>query len=171
MSRIISLIRREPVLIIAAFAALASCFLIPPDKAYLDYIDLRTLALLYCLMTVIAGFREAGLFTHLASILCNKASSIRIVGTLLVLMCFISSMLITNDVALLTFVPFAVIVLGHDKHSRELITVVVLQTVAANLGSMLTPVGNPQNLFLLIIFLQRQVSFHLKELFYLEFYR
>ena len=63
-------------------------------------------------------------------------------------MCFFSSMLITNDVALLTFVPFAVVVLGMAGHNKELVLIVVLQTVAANLGSMLTPVGNPQNLYL-----------------------
>lgn len=148
MATIRSFIRREPVLVIAALAALISCFFVPPDKAYLGYIDFRTLALLYCLMTVIAGLRGAGLFAYLAHTLCVKAGNVRIMGGLLVLMSFVSSMLITNDVALLTFVPFAVVVLGMSGHQRELITVVVLQTVAANLGSMLTPVGNPQNLFL-----------------------
>lgn len=148
MATIRSFIRREPVLVIAALAALISCVFIPPDSHYLGYIDFRTLALLYCLMTVIAGLRGAGLFAHLAHTLCGKAGSVRAMGALLVLMSFASSMLITNDVALLTFVPFAVVVLGMAGHRRELITVVVLQTVAANLGSMLTPVGNPQNLYL-----------------------
>ena len=148
MATIRSFIRREPVLVIAALAAMISCFFVPPDNNYLGYIDFRTLALLYCLMTVIAGLRGAGLFAHLAHTLCEKAGSVRTMGCLLVLMSFVSSMLITNDVALLTFVPFAVVVLGMAGHRRELITVVVLQTVAANLGSMLTPVGNPQNLYL-----------------------
>ena len=133
MSSIRSFIRREPVLLIAAFAALISCFFVPPDKAYWGYLDLRTLALLYCLMTVVAGLRQAGLFSRLAHRLCLGVGNLRVLGVLLVLLSFFSSMLITNDVALLTFVPFAV---------------VVLQTVAANLGSMLTPVGNPQNLYL-----------------------
>ncbi len=148
MATIRSFIRREPVLLIAALAALVSCFFVPPDAAYLGYMDLRTLALLYCLMTVVAGLRQAGLFAHLAHRLCEKASSLRAMALLLVLLCFFSSMLITNDVALLTFVPFAVVVLGMADRRRELIHVVVLQTVAANLGSMLTPVGNPQNLYL-----------------------
>ena len=143
-----SFIRREPVLMIAALAAAASCFFVPPDKAYIGYFDFRTLALLYCLMTVIAGLRGAGLFAYLAHVLCERAGSIRAMGALLVLMSFVSSMLITNDVALLTFVPFAVVVLGMAGYQRELIAVVVLQTAAANLGSMLTPVGNPQNLYL-----------------------
>ena len=148
MATIRSFIRREPVLFIAALAAAVSCFFVPPDGAYAGYIDFRTLALLYCLMTVIAGLRGAGLFAYLAHILCEKAGNVRAMGLVLVLMSFAGSMVITNDVALLTFVPFAVVVLGAAGHRRELISVVVLQTVAANLGSMLTPVGNPQNLYL-----------------------
>ena len=148
MAAIRSFIRREPVLLIAALAALVSCFFVPPDADYLGYMDLRTLALLYCLMTVVAGLRQAGLFAHLAHSLCQRTSSLRALALLLVLLCFFSSMLITNDVALLTFVPFAVVVLGMADRKKELIHIVVLQTVAANLGSMLTPVGNPQNLFL-----------------------
>ena len=148
MSAIKNFIRREPVLLIASLAALVSCFFVPPDRAYWDYLDLRTLALLYCLMTVVAGLRQAGLFSRLAHRLCLRAGNLRSMGILLVMLSFVSSMLITNDVALLTFVPFAVVVLGMAGQSRELVHVVVLQTVAANLGSMLTPVGNPQNLYL-----------------------
>ena len=148
MSAIRSFVRREPVLQIAAFAALVTCFFVPPDAGYLGYLDLRTLALLYCLMTVVNGFRKAGLFAHLSHVLCEKAANLRLIALLLVMLCFFSAMLITNDVALLTFVPFAVVVMGMAHHQRELILVVVLQTVAANLGSMLTPVGNPQNLYL-----------------------
>lgn len=148
MSTIRSFIRREPVLLIAALAAAISCFFVPPDARYLAYIDFRTLALLYCLMTVVAGLRQAGLFSHLAHLLCLRAGSVRAMGALLVGLCFFSSLLITNDVALLTFVPFAVVVLGMAERRDALIRIVVLQTVAANLGSMLTPVGNPQNLYL-----------------------
>lgn len=148
MAKIRSFIQREPVLLIAALAALVSCFFVPPDREYLRYFDLRTLALLYSLMLVVAGLRQAGLFSHLAHRLCQKAGSLRAMGFLLVLLCFFSAMLITNDVALLTFVPFAVVVLGLAHQRQALIRIVVLQTVAANLGSMLTPVGNPQNLYL-----------------------
>ena len=148
MAAIRSFLRREPVLLIAALAALVSGFFVPPDRAYLSYMDFRTLALLFCLMTVVAGLRQAGLFARLAHRLCENVKSVRMIGLVLVLLCFFSAMLITNDVALLTFVPFAVVVLGMADHSRELIHIVVLQTAAANLGSMLTPVGNPQNLYL-----------------------
>ena len=148
MSAIRSFVRREPVLFIAALAALLTCFFVPPDGRYLSYLDLRTLSLLYCLMTVVNGLRQAGLFSHLAHTLCVSAANLRTIALLLVGLCFFTSMLITNDVALLTFVPFAVVVMGLAHHQKELIHVVVLQTVAANLGSMLTPVGNPQNLYL-----------------------
>ena len=148
MSAIRSFVRREPVLFISALAALVTCFFIPPDSSYLSYLDFRTLSLLYCLMTVVNGLRQAGLFSHLAHTLCARAANLRSIATLLVTLCFFTSMLITNDVALLTFVPFAVVVMGMAHHQRELVHVVVLQTLAANLGSMLTPVGNPQNLYL-----------------------
>ena len=112
MSRVKDFIKREAVLCIALFAAVISCFFVPPDTEYLHYIDLRTLALLYCLMVVVAGLRRAGSFTALAHFLCERAGNLRLMSAVLVALCFFSSMLITNDVALLTFVPFAVVVLG-----------------------------------------------------------
>ena len=148
MEAIRAFLKREPVLVISALAAAVSCFLVPPDAGYIDYIDFRTLSLLYALMTVVAGLRKAGVFAALAHTLCLRAKNTRAIGMILVCLCFFSSMLITNDVALLTFVPFSIIVLGMAGRGQELIRVVVLQTVAANLGSMLTPVGNPQNLYL-----------------------
>ncbi len=148
MSKVKDFMRRELTLCISFVAAVISCFFVPPDGAYLGYLDLRTLALLYALMVVVAGLRHAGVFTVLAHRLCARAGSVRTMGITLVLLSFFSAMLITNDVALLTFVPFAVVVLGMAHQEKELIWVVVLQTVAANLGSVLTPVGNPQNLYL-----------------------
>ena len=148
MSKIRDFVKREITLCAAFAAAVISCFFVPPDAAYFGYIDWRTLALLYCLMVVVAGLRSAGVFSLLAHVLCQKAGSVRTMGMILVALCFFSAMLVTNDVALLTFVPFAVVVLGLADQMKELAWVVVLQTVAANLGSMLTPVGNPQNLYL-----------------------
>ena len=148
MSKIRDFVKREITLCAAFTAAVISCFFVTPDAAYFDYIDWRTLALLYCLMVVVAGLRSAGVFSLLAHVLCQKAGSVRAMGGILVALCFFSAMLVTNDVALLTFVPFAVVVLGLADQMKELAWVVVLQTVAANLGSMLTPVGNPQNLYL-----------------------
>ena len=148
MRAVANFVKKEPILSVASLAALVSCAFVPPDREYLGYGDFRTLALLYCLMLVVAGLRKAGAFSHLAHLLCVRAKTARGMGMLLVTMTFFSSMLITNDVALLTFVPFAVVLLGMTGRRQDLILVAALQTVAANLGSMLTPVGNPQNLYL-----------------------
>jgi len=148
MAKLKDFIKLNVVFVISFIAALVSCLFVMPDKEYLGYLDLRTLALLYCLMVVVAGLRRAGVFARLSHVLCQKSTNVRQISIILVLLCFFSAMLVTNDVALLTFVPFAVAVMVLIKHEEYLIWVVVLQTVAANLGSMLTPVGNPQNLYL-----------------------
>lgn len=148
MKRILLFIKREPVLVISVIAAAVSCFFVPPDRKYADYVDFRTLALLFSLMVVVAGLRKAGVFSYMAVSLCSHAKNSRSVGVILVCLCFFSSMLVTNDVALLTFVPFSVVVLEMEGRGGDILRVVVLETVAANLGSILTPVGNPQNLYL-----------------------
>lgn len=146
--QLMSFIKREAVLIIAFVAALISAFFIPPDTGYIEYIDTHVLILLFCLMTVVAGVQKCGLLTKFAYYLCKGKKSLKTIVTALVLLCFFTSMLITNDVALITFVPFAILVLGLIGENKYLIFTIVMQTVAANLGSMATPVGNPQNLFL-----------------------
>ena len=141
-------LRREPVLSISFVCALVSAFFVPPSAAYLDYIDLRVLCLLFCLMAVVAGLQECGLFLVLAQRLLVGERPVRLISLTLILLPFFCSMLVTNDVALITFVPFAILVLEMVGRRDLLIPIISLQTVAANLGSMATPVGNPQNLFL-----------------------
>lgn len=151
MKQLITFFKKETVLSIACVLALLSAFVIPPDAEYASYIDFRTLGLLFCLMTVMAGLQEIGVFRKLAQGMLSKVRSMRQLVPILILLCFFSSMVMTNDVALITFVPFTFIVLGlagEDAKQRHMIPVVVMQTVAANLGSMLTPIGNPQNLYL-----------------------
>ncbi len=140
--------KQETVFCIALALALASMILVPPSAAYWGYIDFSTLGLLFCLMAVVSGFRRLGLFDWLARRLLTRVGNFRLLGGVLVLLCFFSSMLITNDVALLTFAPLSITLLQITGKQRYLIGILVLQTVAANLGSMLTPVGNPQNLYL-----------------------
>ena len=146
--RWLALLRKEPVLCIAAVCAAASTLLNPPSPAYLNYIDWRVLTLLFCLMAVVAGLQECGVFAVLAQRLLAGERRMRLVSLALVLLPFFVSMVVTNDVALITFVPFAVLVLGLIGRTEYLAPLVVLQTMAANLGSMATPVGNPQNLYL-----------------------
>lgn len=143
--------KKEAVLSIAFLLAIISAFIVHPDKEYIGYIDFRTLAILFCLMAVMAGLQQIGLFNYVAEKLLQKVKKIRGLIFILIMLCFVSSMLITNDVALITFVPFTFIVLKmilQEKAEKVIVPVVVMQTIAANLGSMLTPIGNPQNLYL-----------------------
>ena len=148
MKKVIEFIKKETVLIISAMLAVFSMFFVPPSLGYIEYIDLKTISLLFCLMAVMAGLREIGVFSALANTLLEKTKNFRTVSLILIMLCFFTSMLITNDVALITFVPFAIEVVKKSDKNKFMVPIVVLQTIAANLGSMLTPVGNPQNLYL-----------------------
>lgn len=141
-------LKSDPVLICAWILAIISCFIVEPDSEYFSYIDFRSLGILWGLMIVIQGFRENSIFEKIGEQLLGKVKTGRGLSIVLILMCFVSSMFITNDVALITFVPFALMTLHSCKREDMMIPVIVLQTVAANLGSMLTPIGNPQNLYL-----------------------
>lgn len=147
-AKIITFIRREAVLSAALLLAVLSMFLVAPDSTYVTYTDYKTLALLFCLMTVMAGFQNLGIFHRIGEGLLKQVKGSRQVAVILVSLCFFSSMVITNDVALITFVPFAITVLKMAALEELLIPVIVMQTIAANLGSMVTPIGNPQNLYL-----------------------
>ena len=146
--KIVNFAKKETVLFAAVLLAFGSMVCVPPDMQYLSYIDYRVLALLFCLMTVMEGFKSTGFFAAVAGKLLEKVKTFRQLYQVLVFLCFFTSMWITNDVALLTFVPFTVLVLRMTGLEQEMIPVIVLQTIAANLGSMTTPVGNPQNLYL-----------------------
>ena len=148
MKRIKAFVQKEAVLCIAALCAIATMFLVPPDSEYLHYIDWRVLCLLLCLMAVVGGFKSLGAFDWLTFQLLRRIQSGRILGVTLVLLPFFCSMLVTNDVALIVFVPFTLALLGSLGCGKAMVPLIVLQTVAANLGSMATPVGNPQNLYL-----------------------
>ena len=148
MEKIRAFLSKEAVLVVAALAAVTSCALVPFDEGYASYVDWRTLALLFCLMAVVTGLRFMGVMRLLGSWAVSRASSVRALAFALVALTFVSSMAVTNDVALITFVPLALVVLAEAGESRFTASVVVLMTVSANLGSMLLPVGNPQNLFL-----------------------
>ncbi|WP_026528377.1 SLC13 family permease [Butyrivibrio sp. VCD2006] len=138
----------DPVLIIAWILAVLSAFIVHPDSRYPGYIDFRSLGILWGLMIIIQGLRENSVFEKIGDVLLSRVKKSWQLAAVLVFLCFVSSMVITNDVALITFVPFALMTLSSCKREDLMIPVIVLQTVAANLGSMLTPIGNPQNLYL-----------------------
>ena len=147
MKTVLAWLKKDVVLTVAGALALLSMLAVPPDAGYTDYIDFQVLAVLFCLMAVVAGFQRCGLFDFLSVRILALAHNTRAVALLLVGCCFFSSMLITNDVALLTFVPLTLLLFASVS-AGAMVNVVVLETAAANLGSALTPIGNPQNLYL-----------------------
>lgn len=150
-TKVKELFQKETVCCIAFLLAVISMCFVVPSKNYISYIDFRVLALLFCLMAVVRGFSSIGVFTRLGTMLLTHVHSLRMLSALFIFLCFFFSMLITNDVALITFVPFTILVLSMAEQKKFLIPVIVLETIAANLGSMLTPLGNPQNLYLYTI--------------------
>lgn len=148
MEKIINIIKKQAVLTIALTAALISVFIIPPDAEYSEYLNVSVLIQLFCLMITVSGFRSTGLFEKITHFLADKSATARKTSFLLMNLCFFFSMLVTNDVALLTFVPLTIMVFADEKNPVTMIKAIVIETAAANLGSMMTPVGNPQNLYI-----------------------
>lgn len=148
MRKILNLIKNNAILVISGILALLSCFIVKPDIQYVGYINSRVLAILFCLMLIVAALGRIGTFDVLTNKLLSKVKSYRGISLLMSLMAFFLSMFLTNDVALVTLVPFAIMVLEPFAENRKLMFTLIIMTVAANLGSMLTPIGNPQNLYL-----------------------
>lgn len=146
--KILHFLKEEVVLTAAWVLALLSMLFVPPDIGYIDYVDLHTLGLLFALMAVMAGLQRLGLFRAMGEAMLRRTRTTRQLEAVLIFLPFFTSMAVTNDVALITFVPFALEVLSMAGQNRRAIPVVVMQTIAANLGSMTTPIGNPQNLYL-----------------------
>ncbi len=140
--------RAQPVLVIAFIAAVVTMFFVPPDAQYIGYCNFSVLAELFALMIAVAGLKSAGIFEKLTAALLRRAGSVRRLAQIFTLLCFFSSMLVTNDVALITFVPLTLLTFSAMDDDRARIITIVLETAAANLGSMMTPIGNPQNLYI-----------------------
>lgn len=135
--------KKDAVFTISLMLALISCFFYTPK---LEYIDFKVLFSLFNLMLVVKAFEELKILDKVAITIVNKCSNYRRISLVLILLCFFSSMFITNDVALITFVPLALII--GKKTGSSMLETVILQTLSANIGSSLTPMGNPQNLFI-----------------------
>lgn len=148
IKKVIVYFKKDIVLTISMILAVISCIAVPPSKMYAEYIDYHTLILLFCLMLIIEGLRREGFFHHIGNLILGRVKKKRGIIFTLVFLCFISSMLITNDVALITFIPFGLMILKMSGMTSRICFTVTLMTIAANLGSMFTPVGNPQNLYL-----------------------
>ena len=142
-SSFIEFLKKECVLVIAVTLAILSSFISIPK---LSYIDFKVLILLFNLMVVVAAFKELNVLDSIAIGLLKKCNTYTSISLALVFITFISSMIVTNDVALITFVPLSIVI--ARKANINVLKIVIFQTLAANLGSSFTPMGNPQNLFI-----------------------
>ena len=141
-------VKKNAVMFIALLAAVITSFIIPPDEAYLDYFDYKTLTCLFCVLAVVCALKNIRFFYMLARKIVQVFKNTRMAVLGLVYITFIGSMLIANDMALLTFLPLGFLVLTTTDKRKYMAVTFILQNIAANLGGMLTPFGNPQNLYL-----------------------
>lgn len=148
MQQIRRFLHRNTVLCIAIMAAVVTSFIIRPDSSYLGYFDCKTLTCLFCVLAVVMALRDIRFFTYLAQKIVTRFHDLRGCTLALVYVTFLGSMLIANDMALLTFLPLGYYILKSTGQERHMAFVFVMQNIAANLGGMLTPFGNPQNLYL-----------------------
>lgn len=144
--------KKYTVFCIAAVAAVVTCFFVPPDKEYLTYFDLKTLACLFITLAVICALRNIKFFTIVARKLVLLTGNLRSLFFMLITITFIGSMIIANDMALITFLPLGYFAVSVAKKEKYIPYLFILQNISANLGGMLTPFGNPQNLYLYSFF-------------------
>ncbi len=147
-SGISGFVKKNVVMVVALVAALVTCLIVPPDGAYLDYFDVKTLTCLFCVLAVVCALKNINFFYILAKKIVRVFRNARLSILALVYITFIGSMLIANDMALLTFLPLGLFVLTSTGKGKYMAFTFIMQNIAANLGGMLTPFGNPQNLYL-----------------------
>ncbi len=148
MSSFVYFVRKNSVMCIALAAAFITSVIVPPDSQYLGYFDFKTLTCLFCVLAVVCALKNIRFFYMLAKRIVQIFKNIRYAVLALVYITFIGSMLIANDMALLTFLPLGYFVLSTTGKQKYMAFTYIIQNIAANLGGMLTPFGNPQNLYL-----------------------
>lgn len=145
---VLGFVKANAVVLIAAFASIITSFIVPPDREYLGYFDFKTLTCLFCVLAVVCALRNIRFFYTMAKAIIRKFKNAKFTILALVYITFIGSMLIANDMALLTFLPLGYFVLHTTGKEKYMAFTYIMQNIAANLGGMLTPFGNPQNLYL-----------------------
>ena len=145
---VLGFIKKNTVLVIAAVLATVSCFIVKPDAEYLGYFDLKTLTCLFCTLAVICALKNIRFFTITAKKIVKLTGNTRTLSLALVYITFIGSMFLANDMALLTFLPLGYLSLSATGKEKYMAPIFIIQNIAANLGGMLTPFGNPQNLYI-----------------------
>lgn len=141
-------LKGNAVMCIAFMAAVITSIIVPVDREYLGYIDFKTISCLYSVLAVVCALKNIRFFYTLAQKIVELFKNIRLCVLALVYITFIGSMLIANDMALLTFLPLGYFVLSSTGKQKYMAFTFIMQNIAANLGGMLTPFGNPQNLYL-----------------------
>lgn len=147
-STIINFMKREIVLSVAIILTIITCFFVPIDKEYLTYFDYNTLICLFCMLAVVAGLKSTNIFEKFSRKLIGMFKTRRTVIYALVFGTFFFDMIVANDMSLITFLPLTYLVLHSTKNDKYLAFTFIMQTIAANMGGMITPYGNPQNLYL-----------------------
>ena len=147
-ANVLNFVKKNVVLCVAILAAAITSLIVPPDAEYLGYFDLKTLTCLFCVLAVVCALKNINFFYFLAGEIVKRFRNIRYSVLALVYITFIGSMLIANDMALLTFLPLGYFVLSTTSNEKYMAFTFIMQNIAANLGGMLTPFGNPQNLYL-----------------------
>lgn len=139
---------KDKVFVIAFIFAILSMFFVPPSKDYFTYINYKVLIIMFTLMLAVAGVYETHFFDFVATKLVIQFKSIKWIGLIIILVTFFLGMLLTNDAVLLTLVPFTIFITKHTQQEKYAVIIIILQTIAANMGSALTPMGDPQNIYL-----------------------
>lgn len=152
MRSLLRYLLKDKVFVVAFIFAVISMFFVTPSAAYLDYINYKVLIIMFTLMIAVAGIYETHFFDFIATKLVLHFKSIKWIGLVIILVTFFLGMLLTNDAVLLTLVPFTIFVTKHTKQEKYAVIIIILQTIAANMGSALTPMGDPQNIYLYAFF-------------------
>ncbi|MBE7074083.1 MAG: citrate transporter [Clostridiales bacterium] len=148
MKRVWTFLKNNFIFVIAVIIAVISCFFVPPDKQYLGYFDVDTLVCITLLLLVIAGFSNINFFQKVAKWLVKKFKNTRSIIMCLIFITYVSALVNANDMSLLTFLPLSYIVLKYTNNLRYVAFTFIMQNIASNLGGMITPIGNPQNLYI-----------------------
>ena len=147
MNKIISFLKKEPMLTVSAAAAAAAMIITPPTVSLFKSIDIRTLATLFMMLTVLEGFKQENIFRPVLK-LAGKITTCAGLSMFLVFSVFFSSMFVTNDVSLIIFVPLTIILFRAANKEKYILPIISMENIAAVRGSLLTPFGSPQNLFI-----------------------
>ncbi len=147
-NRIWTFVKSNAMPTIAIIGAIITCFFVPITKEYLSYFNMNTLACLFCTLAVVCAYKNIKFFTYLAKKIVTAFGNLRNIVLALVFVTYFGSMIMANDMALITFLPLGFVALDSCNHREKFAFTFIMQNIAANLGGMLTPFGNPQNLYL-----------------------